>query len=129
MPAPSGSQSTDYFSDDDPAFLEALEHVILPGEPGAPSDNPPPGQYPPNQLALKGDHRLSQEDRKRPREDDEDIYGVAHFGDFGEYMQRKRAKLQIQNSTFELAGTGLFSGLAIYVGVALTFSNQLTIYR
>ncbi|KAF9026965.1 DNA repair protein [Hymenopellis radicata] len=107
MPAPSGSQSTDYFSDDDPAFLEALEHVILPGEPGAPSDD----KRPSSPLW----DRSPQEDRKRPREDDEDIYGVAHFGDFGEYMQRKRAKLQIQNSTFESAGTDLFSGLAIYI--------------
>jgi len=47
-------------------------------------------------------------------------YGAATFGDFGEYMSRKRAKLQVQNQTLT-SGTGLgisskiFQGIGIYV--------------
>ncbi|KAJ6620397.1 hypothetical protein B0H10DRAFT_2207916 [Mycena sp. CBHHK59/15] len=47
---------------------------------------------------------------------DEAIYGHSHFGEFGEYMHRKRAKLQIQNSEIvPTASSQLFKGLAIYV--------------
>lgn len=48
------------------------------------------------------------------------VYGAATFGDFGQYMNRKRAKLQIQNAELEggLSTEGkkqIFKGLAIYV--------------
>ena len=53
---------------------------------------------------------------------DFDTYGASRFGDFGEYMRRKRAKLQIQNAEMGsstpmvFAPTSkLFSGLSIYV--------------
>jgi hypothetical protein len=53
---------------------------------------------------------------------DSDTYGASSFGGFGEYMRRKRAKLQIQNAgmrdTLDV-GTStskLFNGLAIHVG-------------
>jgi len=65
-------------------------------------------------------------DDKNSRADTSDpsyVYGAAHFGDYGEYMHRKRAKLQIQNR--QLAGAteeevqksshGFFKGVAIYV--------------
>ena len=47
-------------------------------------------------------------------------YGAATFGDFGEYMSRKRAKLQIQNQTLTSgtrleAGSKIFQGIGIYV--------------
>ncbi|KAI0317485.1 hypothetical protein OF83DRAFT_1283395 [Amylostereum chailletii] len=48
---------------------------------------------------------------------DDHTYGAAHFGEFGEYMRRKRAKLQVQNTALE-DGDGksaLFKGLAIYI--------------
>jgi DNA repair protein REV1 len=52
-----------------------------------------------------------------------DAYGASRFGDFGEYMRRKRAKLQIQNAEMgsntpmAIAPTSkLFSGLSIHVG-------------
>ena len=53
---------------------------------------------------------------------DSDTYGASRFGGFGEYMRRKRAKLQIQNT--EMGDTPavidltskLFSGLSIHVG-------------
>jgi hypothetical protein len=54
---------------------------------------------------------------------DSDTYGASRFGGFGEYMRRKRAKLQIQNvevgSSAPMAITPtskLFSGLSIHVG-------------
>jgi hypothetical protein len=54
---------------------------------------------------------------------DSDAYGASRFGGFGEYMRRKRAKLQIQNvemgsttPTVIASTSKLFSGLSIYVG-------------
>ena len=48
------------------------------------------------------------------------VYGAATFGDFGEYMTRKRAKLQVQNQTLasgsELeTSSNIFQGIGIYV--------------
>ncbi|PFH52489.1 hypothetical protein AMATHDRAFT_2207 [Amanita thiersii Skay4041] len=48
-------------------------------------------------------------------EDDEEIYGAAHFGNFGEYMRRKRAKLQIQNAALAQDNDAIFKGLSIYI--------------
>jgi len=51
---------------------------------------------------------------------DPHTYGAATFGNFGEYMSRKRAKLQVQNQTLT-SGAGLetsskiFQGIGIYV--------------
>ena len=45
-------------------------------------------------------------------------YGASRFGGFGEYMTRKRAKLQIQNAEMTNEDEGvskIFSGLQIYV--------------
>jgi DNA repair protein REV1 len=54
---------------------------------------------------------------------DEDIYGASRFGGYGEYMRRKRAKLQIQNTALrdsnESSDSGIFRGLSIYVSVEL----------
>ncbi|PBK98552.1 DNA repair protein [Armillaria gallica] len=165
----SGSCSSDYFSEDDPSFLQALEEAVLPGDVeqkplndgGSDSDDnfeaPPlsqpclkrrylsssddeqgarhqdsgdePFEPPPlTQPCLKRKHdddSLSDDDeaggpstktkRHRAEQGDDAIYGPAHFGDFGEYMQRKRAKLQIQNSEFESNNGGIFKGLAIYI--------------
>ena len=53
---------------------------------------------------------------------DSDTYGASRFGGFGEYMRRKRAKLQIQNAEIgDISGAGtskskLFNGLSIHVG-------------
>lgn len=52
---------------------------------------------------------------------DSDTYGASRFGGFGEYMRRKRAKLQIQNTEMgDTPGAGtskskLFNGLSIHV--------------
>lgn len=70
----------------------------------------------------------SPEDRGQPSkttlhrlngpENDTEIYGASHFGEWGEYMQRKRAKLQIQNTSLEGpsdAKSDIFRGLSIYI--------------
>ena len=158
------STSSDYF-DNDPDFLRALGEFDLPGgssplqaaRPGdavqvtsSPTREP---ERPPS----------TQSRLKRPRPDDGDdeeeglarhrgltsidgdpkkavylasnVYGAAHFGDFGEYMSRKRAKLQIQNAEMdEEAGdvrevvpkSRIFKGLQIYVRrslIVMTLSN------
>ncbi|KIM49579.1 hypothetical protein M413DRAFT_15584 [Hebeloma cylindrosporum] len=55
---------------------------------------------------------------------EDEIYGAATFGGFGEYMRRKRAKLQIQNAQILSADahegregviSQIFKGLAIYI--------------
>ncbi|KAJ7118629.1 hypothetical protein C8R43DRAFT_1099174 [Mycena crocata] len=109
------SHSSQYFDNEDPAFLDALNTTVLPGDvqssEGSDSDSsedlePPP----PAQVSLK--RRLEAE----PDVVDEAIYGASRFGEFGEYMQRKRAKLQIQNSEITAAPTSqIFKGLAVYV--------------
>ncbi|KAI5987483.1 hypothetical protein EDD15DRAFT_2173399 [Pisolithus albus] len=51
-------------------------------------------------------------------ENNTEIYGASHFGEWGEFIQRKRAKLQIQNSSLEGtsdAKSDIFRGLAIYI--------------
>ncbi len=48
--------------------------------------------------------------------EDDEIYGASHFGQFGEYIRRKRAKLQIQNAVLaQTENSGIFRGLSIYV--------------
>ncbi|KAH8978745.1 DNA repair protein [Lactarius hatsudake] len=52
---------------------------------------------------------------------DSDTYGASRFGEFGEYMRRKRAKLQIQNAEMgdtprgEASGNQPFKGLSIHI--------------
>jgi hypothetical protein len=78
---------------------------------------PPPATQP----SLKRRRLEAFEERERlannPQKDD--VYGASHFGDFGEYMRRKRAKLQIQNAALRskdhASGSGIFKGLSIYV--------------
>lgn len=110
-PMPSASNSSAYYESDDPEFLAALQTAVLPGDvPGdvevkdADIDERPP---PCSQPSLK---------RRLDSDVDDDTYGPSKFGGFGEYMRRKRAKLQVQNTAI---GSGsdqrIFDGLAIYV--------------
>ncbi|KAJ7030391.1 hypothetical protein C8F04DRAFT_1222377 [Mycena alexandri] len=112
-------QSSDYFDDEDPAFLNALDATVLPGDlPSAKSksnsesdseDLEPP---PPGQPSLK--RRLYAANGPDPV--DEGVYGPSEFGGFGQYMKRKRAKLQIQNSEIKTAAdTQIFRGISVYV--------------
>lgn len=124
----SGSQSTDWFSDDDSEFLEALKTTVLPGDAphqhsSAPhvdlseeeEDIPFPGS---TQPGLKRKWNDMDEPESRTDVVDTAVYGAAHFGNFGEYMNRKRAKLQIQNNDIDHGVKKIFEGLAIYVSTA-----------
>jgi DNA repair protein REV1 len=131
----SQSNSSDYYEEDDSQFLEALGNAILPGDvlPEEESDEtkhgdnigteeikPPPSTQP----ALK--RRWSDVQKEEPYPDatnqvskEEDMYGASRFGGFGDYMRRKRAKLQIQNADIveDSAKTQIFRGLSIYVSI------------
>ncbi|KAK7062843.1 deoxycytidyl transferase [Paramarasmius palmivorus] len=80
---------------------------------------PPPSTQP----GLKRRYTEVDQDEvqdEKAAEDDEAVYGEAHFGNFGEYMRRKRAKLQIQNTGIANDETlnkepQIFKGIAIYV--------------
>ena len=133
-----GSASSDYFGDDDPAFLQALQDIELPGETSHPNtlhkDETPNNAS----LRLKRAREPTSDDEDTPRtrhtvlasiDDDAEkskylqsnIYGASSFGGFGEYMSRKRAKLQIQNAEMDEEEKGgqsesrIFRGLQIYV--------------
>ncbi|THH30823.1 hypothetical protein EUX98_g3369 [Antrodiella citrinella] len=153
--APAGSASSDYFEEDDPAFLQALCEVKLPGDLSssqAPSEPKHEQQLlPPPQSGLKRSRESDsddEEDNPRARhsvlasvDDNEEkarylqnhTYGASTFGNFGEYMTRKRAKLQIQNAEFD-DGEGvdadgpppsrIFHGLQIYINGYTTPSVQ-----
>lgn len=133
-PVEASQSSSDYFGEEDPHFLEALKHIPLPG------DEPPPERVqltndpqivsddsedyesppPPAQPRLKRRHSEIESGEEEVQQLN-DIYGASHFGEFGEYMRRKRAKLQIQNQALEdkanISG-GIFEGVAIYVSQA-----------
>ena len=151
------SASSDYF-DNDPDYLRALREMDLPGdEPPQPETD---SQTPPNETPS-----ASQTSRKRPRSDEDDdadesgafhhriitsvdqnpsgsaylasdTYGKAHFGGWGEYMARKRAKLQIQNTEIDEADgedgnekvmvkSRIFEGLQIYVRALLATNGSV----
>ncbi|KAF7316736.1 hypothetical protein HMN09_00406700 [Mycena chlorophos] len=111
------TQSTEYFSEPDASFVAALNAAVLAGDlpPSDVSDGdddsedlePPPPAQP---------SKKRRRYEESPEPVDEEVYGAAHFGDFGEYMQRKRAKLQIQNAEIiPQTHSQIFHGLAIYV--------------
>lgn len=67
----------------------------------------------------------------------DDTYAASRFGEFGDYMRRKRAKLQIQNVQMKALNANgiveeggirdLFKGLAFYVSppfVSLRYDSQ-----
>lgn len=120
----SQTNSSDYYDDDDPLFLDALADAVLPGDQPLEGDNepgdalseeelePPPAAQP----CLKRKRSPTPEPEDEPTVED-DIYGPASFGGFGEYMHRKRAKLQIQNDHIAKEGerSQIFKDLSIYV--------------
>lgn len=132
--AGASQNSSDYFEEESSQFLEALQAAVLPGDivskpeddaseaPNKDEDSdesedlePPPSTQP----SLKRRLFETEDDR-------DDVYGAAHFGEFGEYMRRKRAKLQIQNEGLkEPDGQNeIFKGLSIYINGYTTPSVQ-----
>ena len=133
--------SSDYY-DNDPEFLKALTEAAIAGE----AEQTPPAPHTPTHARSRAEStpgRVPTAKRARTPDSDEEgadlhgvlssvhtgednvtyldshTYGASRFGEFGEYMARKRAKLQIQNAemnTEEESGTPkIFRGLQIYV--------------
>ncbi|KDR81975.1 hypothetical protein GALMADRAFT_114855 [Galerina marginata CBS 339.88] len=135
VPGASQSNSSDYFEDDDSQFLDALGTAVLPGdipmETGETSQKSTTSEEleppPPTQPSLKRRHSVieipddSVDVTLVPAGPEDAIYGASHFGDYGEYMRRKRAKLQIQNAEITESGgssglkSQIFKDIAIYV--------------
>lgn len=143
------SNSSDYF-DNDPDYIRALQEIELPGDAppttevtseanglhGALHEIPTPSTQPSTQRKRRRDpdeddaddsrssHRVLSsidQDSEKAQYLVSDTYGAAHFGAWGEYMTRKRAKLQIQNTEMDDDGqdvvqkSRIFQGLQIYV--------------
>ena len=128
--APASSASSDYFEPEDAAFNELLQTTVLPGD--AQESQPKHTDPPTGQTALKRSHSMLEEsdetvhhvislEEAHPLSDDEETYGASSFGGYGQYMRRKRAKLQIQNAQIDSADETLrnksriFRDIAIYV--------------
>jgi len=97
------TQSSDLFGngEEDEEFIQALMDVPM----DSPSRAlPPKRKRSPSPILAT----LSSE-----ADYDQAVYGSTKFGDWGDYMRKKRAKLQIQNSA---TTTGIFKGLSIHVG-------------
>ncbi|KAG2047727.1 DNA repair protein [Suillus hirtellus] len=116
------TDSSDLFGPDDPEFLEALRNAVLPGDqitaPSADTESLSRKRHrdeiDEQQVETTSHGTLTH--RLRDTEDDPEIYGASRFGHFGEYMHRKRAKLQIQNADIGVGTTTkMFSGLSIYI--------------
>ncbi|KZT24009.1 DNA repair protein [Neolentinus lepideus HHB14362 ss-1] len=127
----SGSASSELFGSQDSAFLDALRTLPLPGE-ETQVNNVDPSGHPNSKRERSEDLDLYDEQQQTPgatgNDSDakgylnSDTYGASRFGEFGEYMRRKRAKLQIQNSEMDIDGedvsnpkSRIFRGLAIYI--------------
>lgn len=74
-----------------------------------------------NRVDMSGATGTKRKTQHIPEEDGA-VYGASRFGHFGEYMQRKRAKLQIQNAGMvdtseasEEGKSGIFKGISVYV--------------
>jgi DNA repair protein REV1 len=125
--------SSDYFGDDDPDFLEYISTTNFPGDevmegveqagPSTPKKRKRSRSPSFNLLQEDEDEEFPSSPSKAPVSapsyTDAEAYGVTKFGGWGDYMRKKRAKLQIQNSEITAEGAEtkpqIFKGLQIYV--------------
>lgn len=135
--------SSDYWGDEDPEFLAFINQIVLPGDDvhhtpksdavprdanTVPEDNPQPSRNlkrprspDPEESQSRSILPLVTDDKKDSNYLKSDAYGASSFGGFSQYMQRKRAKLQIQNAEMDVdedrgpLKSHLFKGLQIYV--------------
>ncbi|KAL1749014.1 hypothetical protein HDZ31DRAFT_28605 [Schizophyllum fasciatum] len=111
---PDGTQSSDYFEDDDSIFLEALRTAVLPGDPDY--EVKVSDALAPPASSLKRSRSDSEPEGSDLGEmDNDDTYAPSKFDGLGDYMRRKRAKLQIQNAEFNSQAPKIFKDLAIYI--------------
>lgn len=140
--ATNDSTSSDYFEPEDPDFIDALQATVLPGDIVAADPQPSAQEQAESEWAqvieagqpsesLKRSHSVMNEEgtdnmaQENSEGSTDDTYGASRFGGFGDYMRRKRAKLQIQNAHMsDNAKDGdapgeirsrIFKGIAIYV--------------
>lgn len=113
------SQSSDaLYGDNDEEFEEQLQNFSLsnPTKSTIPAKRPrSPSPEPEQQYGVSKEGVRSA---LRKVDDSNDVYGAATFGGFGQYMSRKRAKLQIQNQEIYEKQTQIFKGVEIYVSPA-----------
>ena len=127
------TDSSDYFGPDDPAFLEALANAVLPGDegtgttasraPDAQSRSRKRSRDESDEVQVEMSSHVTLTRGLGDAEGDQEIYGASCFGHFGEYIHRKRAKLQIQNADLDASQniggkSKIFSSLAIYMCVS-----------
>ena len=120
--------------DDDPDYLDALANLPIDatspslaqsGDLGEGTSKPLAPDSPTSRTLKRAfPHNDSEDSRQMSVGNDEvdpDIYGPSKFGGFGEYMARKRRKLQIQNAEILNGSQGLkpqvFKGIGIYVSI------------
>ena len=127
MPSPhtnnpqSQESSSDWFSSDPGVYVQALDEF----EQSLAQQDPQPYADEEHEIQIQEIQSPSTPHKRTHGEvtvDDLDshTYGASTFGGFGEYMARKRAKLQIQNQTIpsgsELeTASRIFRGIRIYV--------------
>ena len=89
--------------DEDPDYLAALAAIELPGD------------SPSTSLGKRARDNIIT----GASGDTDNVYGASSFGGVSQFMQRKRAKLQIQNSdlatTTSLGKPQIFKGVQVYV--------------
>jgi len=127
----SQSNSSDYYQDDDSQFLEALGKAVLAGDlPQEVDEEPerttsqefelPPATQKRKWIDVQEEDTIPDSTPPAGQAADDDTYRASRFEGFGDYMRRKRAKLQIQNSeiageSYERLNNQIFKGLSIYV--------------
>lgn len=127
MPSPhpnepqSQEPSSDWFSSDPGVYVQALDEF----EQSLAQQDPQPQVDKEHDITIQETQPPSTPHKRAHGEVtvgdlDSHTYGASTFGGFGEYMARKRAKLQIQNQTItsgsELETTSkIFRGINIYV--------------
>lgn len=119
----SASQERELWGSDDPEYLEALANYSFSPENGPSTGGAKRKRSPSPELESDINPTLFTGPRP-PKEvvsskNENYVYGAASFGGFGEYMFRKRAKLQIQNDHLadeeeQAKKPSIFKGIAIY---------------
>ncbi|KAG8809527.1 deoxycytidyl transferase, partial [Serendipita sp. 399] len=117
--AMASSQATTFFGDDQEGFEDALKEMDL-DTPQLAAHNTTPTPSSRKRRASQTDDDILDIDNHslatmRRRDDPDDIYGASSFGGYGQYMSRKRAKLQIQNATMSKIQSTVLRGVQIYI--------------
>ncbi|TFK45623.1 DNA repair protein [Heliocybe sulcata] len=125
----SGAASSEWYGSQDSAFLEGLRTISLPDR-GIEARHGDQQEAQPNVKRVRPEDPESDDVQAETAGDKDfgkdylksETYGASKFGQFGEYMRRKRAKLQIQNAEMDIDGehetsgkSRMFHGLSIYI--------------